>query len=41
MIYKKTAKADEDLLSIYAYTRENFGEEQAITYFRSLEGCFE
>jgi len=41
MIYKKTPKADEDILGIYAYTLEHFGEEQAITYFRSLEGCFE
>ncbi|MBO6549310.1 MAG: type II toxin-antitoxin system RelE/ParE family toxin [Rhizobiales bacterium] len=41
MIYKKTPKADEDILGIYAYTLEQFGEEQAITYFRSLEGCFE
>ena len=41
MIYKKTTKADEDILGIYDYTFQNFGEEQAITYFRSLEGCFE
>ena len=41
MIYKKTPKADEDIIGIYAYTLEQFGEEQAITYFRSLEGCFE
>lgn len=39
--YVLSAQADEDLISIYAYSYQLFGHAQAETYTRDLYGRFE
>ena len=41
MTYKLTPEAENDLIDIYVYGFQHFGERQAETYFGELEGCFE
>lgn len=41
MTYRLTAEAESDLLEIYLYGFQNFGESQAEAYFAELESCFE
>ena len=41
MNYKLTTEADADLLEIFRYTFEHWGEEQAERYLASLEEAFE
>jgi toxin ParE1/3/4 len=38
--YELSAEADNDLLNIYEYTTENFGEDQAVKYLLGLEQLF-
>ncbi|PSJ65792.1 type II toxin-antitoxin system RelE/ParE family toxin [Kumtagia ephedrae] len=39
--YRLSERADIDLLNIFIYGVENFGERQAKRYKGGLEGCFE
>lgn len=39
--YRLSGKADEDLVGIYLYTLDEFGESQADAYLYSLEERFE
>lgn len=41
MTYKLTPEADNDLIEIYVYGFQAFGETQAEQYFSELENCFE
>lgn len=41
MPYKLTPEADKDLIEIYLYGFQNFGEAQAEKYFSDLEDCFQ
>lgn len=41
MGYRKTAKADQDIIGIYLEGVRLFGEAQAEAYFLQLETCFE
>lgn len=38
--YELSGKADEDLVEIYIYSFQKFGEAKADAYFLSLEECF-
>ncbi len=40
MAYKKSVKADEDIVSIFLYGAKNFGLEQAEKYHGELENIF-
>lgn len=39
--YTLSRKADADLNAIYAYSRETFGREKAVSYYLSLTECLE
>ena len=39
--YRLTKRADKDLLAIYLYTVERFGQEQAERYTHDIKECFE
>jgi len=41
MLYKITPEADSDIVGIYMYGFQNFGETQAEKYFSELEDCFQ
>lgn len=41
MIYRKSRKADEDLIAIYLWGVTHFGVAQAEKYHASLAACFE
>ncbi len=41
MLYKITPEADNDIIGIYIYGFQNFGEIQAEKYFSALEDCFQ
>jgi len=41
MTYKLTPAAESDLIDIYVYGFQTFGETQAEQYFSELENCFE
>ena len=41
MPYKTTPEADSDLIGIYLYGFQNFGERQAEGYFSELKDCFQ
>ena len=41
MAYKLTSEAQKDLIHIYVYGSQNFGETQAEFYFSELENCFQ
>jgi toxin ParE1/3/4 len=41
MTYQKTALVDRDLIGIWTYTANNFGEVQADKYLRLLEKGFQ
>lgn len=41
MTFSLTRQAEEDLIRIYLYGLDNFGELQAEKYFASLENAFE
>ncbi len=41
MPYKLTSKAENDLIEIYVYGFQKFGERQAEKYFSELEDCFQ
>lgn len=41
MIYRKSRKADEDLIAIYLWVVTHFGVAQAEKYHASLAACFE
>lgn len=41
MPYKLTPEAENDLIEIYVYGFQKFGEMQAEKYFSELEGCFQ
>jgi len=41
MTYKLTPEAETDLIEIYVYGFQRFGETQAEQYFSELENCFE
>ena len=41
MNYVLSRKAEEDIISIYRYGLENFGEVQADAYHEKLQACFE
>jgi len=41
MPYKLTREAENDLVEIYGYGFERFGETQAEKYFSELEDCFQ
>ena len=41
MAYKLTKNADSDLLELYIYGYQQFGEKQAELYFSELENCFQ
>jgi toxin ParE1/3/4 len=38
--YRKTRRADEDLMEIYRYTRRMWGRAQAVRYIHGLEQRF-
>jgi toxin ParE1/3/4 len=38
---QKTNQAEQDLIDIWLYTSQNWGDVQADTYLRKLEKCFE
>lgn len=40
MDIRKTKEAERDLIEIYLYGYTNFGEDQAESYFSSLEAAF-
>ncbi len=40
MTYKLTSEAENDLIEIYLYGFQTFGEAQAEQYFSELEDCF-
>ena len=39
--HRLTRRADKDLLAIYLYTLEHFGQEQAERYTHDIQECFE
>jgi len=39
--YKLTPRAENDLIEIYVYGFQKFGEPQAEKYFSDLENCFQ
>jgi plasmid stabilization system protein ParE len=39
--YRLTKRADKDLLAIYLYTVERFGQDQAERYTHDIKECFE
>ena len=41
MPYKLTPEAENDLIEIYVYGFQKFGESQAEKYFSELEDCFQ
>ncbi len=41
MPYKLTSEAENDLIEIYVYGFQKFGERQAEKYFSELEDCFQ
>lgn len=41
MAYKLTKNADSDLVELYIYGYQQFGEKQAEQYFSELENCFQ
>lgn len=41
MVYKLTKNADSDLIELYIYGYQQFGEKQAEQYFSELEKCFQ
>jgi toxin ParE1/3/4 len=41
MLYRITPEADSDIIGIYMYGFQNFGETQAEKYFLELEDCFQ
>ena len=38
--YRLTGQADQDLIDIYLYTLETFGQQQAERYATSMRSCF-
>jgi toxin ParE1/3/4 len=41
MLYKITSEADSDIIGVYMYGFQNFGETQAEKYFSELKDCFQ
>lgn len=41
MPYKLTPEAENDLIEIYVFGFQNFGETQAEKYFSDFEDCFQ
>ena len=41
MKYKLSKNADTDLVELYLYGCQQFGEKQAEQYFSELENCFQ
>jgi toxin ParE1/3/4 len=40
-VLRKTRQVEQDLIEIWSYTAEKWGEVQADKYLRKIESCFE
>ena len=41
VVLQKTRQVEQDLIDIWLYTAETWGEEQADKYLRKIEQCFQ